>query len=642
MKLLIMSIRNIRRLIVCSALLLTGATIARAQSAEIVALRNNLPHAKDSLAYVDILNQLGMYYHLGNIDSCFWFAKQAREIATRLQYRKGEADALKNLGIVYSQKLNLEEAISCEYQALELYRALGDSGNVCHILNNLSIDYESAGNDSLETYYLHRAMDMGARLPNDSMFSLILTTYILEYESDPAKRDSVKWAYDKLRTITKRYPYSREWLYAKMFEAVRLLKQGGGRQGEALINEVALAAQQKGFLHLAIAAYFRIIDDFIPEGYPADSIAYSAKIFELSRKAGYYDLLMFPLGVLYRYYTGRGDAARAAYYGAAVLDLANRQYTVRVSRQEKINYIEYFVKEKEMQSLQLGNRIQQQALEKDSLLRTERHLLTWSLIMLLLLVAAFVIIYYRSYRASRDFERRQQEINADISEKNQLLKQNDDFKNKLISIIANDFKDPLNHIIKVSELLQSRSLSHEQMMETIGQVEISSRKTLVIFDNILRWIKSQLSGFVYAPAPCNIKEMFADALQVMQRNGIQEKRLQVTVDIPEGILVSADREMLQFVHRNLLHSAGALSAPGEQIAVLGRLKDGEVEVRVLSARLAVNAATLSNLFEYRQDRQDSELALLICKDFMDKMGGRIGVVATGEGFSFVYSLPSFS
>jgi signal transduction histidine kinase len=614
---------------------------AIAQSKEIAALRHDLSHARDSFAYVDMLNQLGMYYHLSNTDSCFWFAKKAREIARRLNYRKGEAGALKNLGIVYSQKLNLPQAIAYEQEALQLYRETGDSANACHIMNNLSIDYEESGNTAMEHYYLHQAMMLGSQLSNDSMFSLVLSNYILEYYADSSRQDSVGWAHQRLHAITARYPYSREWFYARMFDGVVMLKEGQGAAGEALINRVADTAMQKGFRHLAIAAYYRILDNFIPMGYKADSIAYVEKIFRLSQKAGYYDVMMNTLPALYRHYSALKDANKTALYGQAVSELARHQLALRKGRQE-INYMDYFLKEQELKSLQLGNRVQQQAIEQSNMERANRRLLILLLGGLLLLVAIIIIVYYRSYRSSRQYERRLAAMNYSISEKNKLLRANDDFKNKLISVVAHDFRNPLENIIRMAVLMQTHSLDRNEMLRIIDQVQAASGKTLDIFESILRWIKSQLSGFVYAPSPCYIRDMMQEALLSVQ-HAAQQKRITVRIDVPENVQVAAEREMLQFVHRSLLNSAVQFSMPGNQVTVSSAGEDGIVKVSVKAERTAPDEMRLP-LFVYRgRDHKhgDAELTLIICKDFMDKMGGHIGASPEGEGLVFEYGLPAF-
>ncbi|GAA0523668.1 sensor histidine kinase [Chitinophaga japonensis] len=637
--------RTITYLLLCCGAWL-GSNRANAQSVEIADLHRSLPYAKDSLEYVDMLNQLGMYHHLGNADSCFWFAVKAREIATRLQYKKGMAGALKNLGIFYSQKLNIQQAIAYEQEALELYRQAGDSANVCHILNNLSIDYEESGDTAREHDYLRQAMYAGSRLDNDSMFSLVLSNYILEYGSDSTRQDSVQWAYQKLQAITARYPYSREWLYAKMFEAIELVKDGRGRQGEQLIHDIADTAIQKGFLHLAIAAYFRIIDDFIPLGYNADSMVYTARIFRLAERAGYYDIMMSVLPSLYRHYAGRQDSRHTAYYGNAMLQLARHQLGLRKSSQE-INYMRYFLKEQEMRSLQLQNQVQRQAIEQSNLQQANRRLLIWGLSGLLLLLLVVAAVYYRFYRASWQYERRLAAMNITIAEKNRQLKANDDFKNKLISVVAHDFRNPLNNIIRMAALLQSRSLSREEMMRIIEQVETASGKTLAVFDSILRWIKSQLSGFVYAPAPCPVNAMMTDARQSVQQ-AAAEKQVSIAIEVPDDIQVAAEREMLQFAHRSLLHHAVTLAAQQGRVVITAQEAAGAVKVLVTVPQVIAGTAMSGHLFGYRgtayyqqHKPDDAELALIICRDFMDKMGGHISARREGEGMVFEYELPSF-
>lgn len=629
------------RLSLIYILLLFSSYRAIAQTKEIAALRFGLSQAKDSLVYVDMLNQLGLYYHLSNTDSCFWFAKKAREIATRLNYKNGKAGALRNLGIVYSQKLNLPQAIAYEHEALQLYREAGDSASVCHIMNNLSIDYEESGDTVMERHYLHQAMSLGNQLSNDSMFSLVLSNYILEYSMDSSRQDSVKWAHQRLHAITSRYPYSREWFYARIFDGVAMLKEGRGAAGEAHINKVADTAMQKGFRHLAIAAYYRILDDFIPMGYKADSIVYLEKIFLLSKQAGYYDMMMNTLPALYRHYSNTKDAGKTAFYGGAVSELARHQLELRKGRQQ-INYMEYFLKEQELKSLQLGNQVQQQAIEQSNMQRANRLLLIMLLGGLLFLVAVITIVYYRSYRSSRQYERRLAAMNYSISEKNRLLRANDDFKNKLISVVAHDFRNPLENIIRMAVLMQTRSLDRDEMLRIIDQVQAASGKTLDIFESILRWIKSQLSGFVYAPAPCYIRDMMQEALLSVQ-HAAQKKGVSVKIDVADNIQVAAEREMLQFVHRSLLNSAVQFSLPGASVTVSSIGEDEMVKVLVKAER-TIPDETLLPLFVYRgRDHKhgDAELTLIISKDFMDKMGGHISASQEGEGLVFEYGLPAF-
>jgi len=179
-----------------------------------------------------------------------------------------------------------------------------------------------------------------------------------------------------------------------------------------------------------------------------------------------------------------------------------------------------------------------------------------------------------------------------------------------------------------------------------SRLETKSQHTLHVFDSILRWIRSQLSGFVYTPVVCTPAEMIREALVILKEYST-ERRLDIQVDIPEDLQLLADNEMLQFVHRNLLHNAMKFSATGGSIHVTCHVHDGNATISFTDGGKGVDADMLPHLFEYRnRERRHGKanggagLALIICKDFMDKMGGSIqGLNNTEKGSTFSYTLP---
>ncbi len=138
--------------------------------------------------------------------------------------------------------------------------------------------------------------------------------------------------------------------------------------------------------------------------------------------------------------------------------------------------------------------------------------------------------------------------------------------------------------------------------------------------------------------------MIHEALEILKDN-CTEKRLTVTVDIPEEVVLLADREMLQFVYRNLLHNAIKFSPAGSELSISYSIAGDYVTVAVTDQGRGVDPEMLPHLFEYRNREKGSGkskggagLALIICKDFMDKMGGVIrGVNNAEKGSTFSYT-----
>lgn len=607
-------------------ILLLLSQVVCAQKKAVQRLHQRLVREKDSIVYTDVLNELSMKWHLGNADSCFLYAVKARDLANRLDYRKGIADALNNLAIAYALKANMKQAIEYDSKALLHYRQLDDNSNICQVLMNMSILHSLAGMDETGRLYLYQAMEVGQRLVYDSIYSLVLINYAMRFNHDSTRSDSVQWALQKAKRIAGHYPGSRDMYYIRAFEADNILLNGDGDKAVKIINSLAMQAQREELIYVAIDM-LRHIEDYYTKGYPLDVIPYKEKIYALGKIAGYTDLMLPQVVSIYRHYASVHNEAKMTEYGHELWTLTDRRVLMKDSRH--VNYLDYFLKEQELNEWQLSNKVQQEKLARAGAQRVVRLQLIAFLAGVLLLLGGFTWSRYRSYRSLRQQEELLANMNAEISDKNRQLQVQDDFKNKLISVVAHDFREPLQNIIQVSALFRNGDEDPVLRQQLIQDTELSSRRTLEIFDNILRWIKSQLSGFVYAPAPCDLQEMFSG----------------VDADIPSGLIVAGDQEMLQFVHRSLLQGAYVL---GKEVKVVAEKEADRVKVMVISTPAMLTEAQADRLFEYKDEvysvqGEGEELAMrfIICKDFMDKMGGQIWAAIDNGKLMLVYALPSF-
>lgn len=601
-----------------------------AQDKVIRELKQTLTATTDSTHYVNLLNHLGMRYHLSNADSCFLFAVKARDIASRIDYKKGVADALNNLSIFYALKANMKQAIEYDYKALLLYRQTGDSVNVCQVLMNNSVYHNYDDRKPEAKMFLDQAMEMGKRLPDDSLYGLVLINYALRYGSDTLRRDSVSWALHKAKEILQKYPGSRNHYYIAAFEADKLPLA----QAVKKINELADQALTEGLVIVAIDM-LEHMDAYNKHGDVKDIIAYKERIFNLAKEAGYTDLMLPTVSSLYRYYAAQKNRARTLVYGRVLYDLASRQQEIKNS--VHMNHLDYFLKEQALTEWQLSNKIQEEKIAKVNMKKKNRQALIGLLSGILLLLAGFTIIRYRSYRYLRQQELMLAGMNAMISEKNKQLQTHDDFKNKLISVIASDFREPLNNIIRVAAMFRNNA-DQEALQKEIDQVDQSSRNTLVVFDNILRWIRSQLSGFVYSPMACNLNLFFEEIVQSMEPS-LLSRQISVGIDISGEILLAGESEMLQFVNRSLLNVAVSFSPDKYTIAVTAMKEADRVKVTLIATAPGITGEMAARLFDIAED---IPLTLVICKDFMDKMGGHIWAEKQGQQLLLVYTLPSFN
>lgn len=606
-----------------------------------------LQQQRDSTAYVDVLSEIGMLYHLINRDSCLLYALKIQDISERIHYEKGIANSLNLLGICHALKGNFKLAVEYGFQALQHYRAVGDSANTSQVLNNLCVYYANYTTDKkAEAYgYLQQAMKVASQLKpsEDSFYSLILVNYISFFAADTMKQDSVKWAIAKSREILAKYPLSRFSFYMDITIADSLMKAGQGKEAELLVNKLATSALNKGLTYVAIEMYEKM-DLYRSMGYHSDAVYYWEKMYELGKEAGYNDLQLQTLANLYKYYSDKNNQVKMNYYSNEIMQLSSG--ILEVEKQSGINYIDFFLKEQDKNTLKLKTALQLQHIEKNNYKDESNRLLLIYIGILLGLMITWYIRQRYYYRSQKSANTRLAHLHEELYNKQLQLEVNDAFKNKLITIIANDFRTPLTHITKVAEVLRTRSMKQDDIMQVIDEITVSSGKTLLIFDSILRWIRSQLSGFVFVPQRCTPHLMLGVVLQDMEAM-IKERQLKILNRIPVALQVPADPEMLQYVHRHLLTAIIESAVARSTITIVSEQDAGQVHFNFIFTPMEHLESGIQHLFgaadvssEQEIQQSDKGLVLVICRDFMVKMKGNIRIAAKEGGrIAFVYTLP---
>ena len=141
---------NIKHLILLFNFTCFFVNVAYSQQAKIdVARKKITQNPKQNENWVDAINELAFYYHTVNADSTMLFANKALAIATKLNYKKGIADAYKHIAIAHYVRSEGDTAIKINQLALKLYEDLGEKKGQGAILNNIAFIYNGRFNRKL-------------------------------------------------------------------------------------------------------------------------------------------------------------------------------------------------------------------------------------------------------------------------------------------------------------------------------------------------------------------------------------------------------------------------------------------------------------------------------------------------------------
>lgn len=250
---------------------------------------------------------------------------------------------------------------------------------------------------------------------------------------------------------------------------------------------------------------------------------------------------------------------------------------------------------------------------------------------------------------SRDISKRKK-AELLLIEREAQLRELNSTKDKLFSIIAHDLRSPFNAILGFSEILNDKTneLNADEYEQYLGFINTSARRTLALLDNLLAWAKSQTGKNTFNPLKTDLNEIIHEVLDI-SKSVAKIKNISISYSQEGDIEVCADANMLKTILRNLISNAIKFTHPDGEIVLLAAKTDGHVEITVSDNGVGMSEDIRAKLFQIDKstttagtaNEKGSGLGLILCKEFVDKHGGKIWVQSeAGKGSSFIFTLPT--
>ena len=222
-------------------------------------------------------------------------------------------------------------------------------------------------------------------------------------------------------------------------------------------------------------------------------------------------------------------------------------------------------------------------------------------------------------------------------------------KDKFISILAHDLRNPFHTILGFSKLLITKfdRLSDEKKDSYLHSIQLTAEKTYELLNQLLDWAQSQAGNTAYNPERIALDSLLVENLDLLSESaknkGVSMKK---NPDVDDCIF--ADKNMVNTIIRNLLSNAIKFTPEHGTITASCYVKADSVFVEIADTGVGMDEKDLENIFEIDQtiskkgtsNESGSGLGLLLCKDFVDKCGGQISAKSElAKGSSFSVSFP---
>jgi len=236
-----------------------------------------------------------------------------------------------------------------------------------------------------------------------------------------------------------------------------------------------------------------------------------------------------------------------------------------------------------------------------------------------------------------------------LQETNRQLSVLNSTKDKFFSIIAHDLRNPFHAVIGFSELLlvDIDNYAMEKTKKYLGLIHSSSQKGNDLLENLLQWSRSETGKISYEPVSVNLFATAENTINLLEVMAFK-KNIQIIHEIDAAIMVLADENMLKTIFRNLISNAIKFTNEQGSITLKARVVHPNVEISVNDTGVGIKEENIKLLFNIEsnistkgtQYESGTGLGLILCKEFVEKHGGKIWVESTeGKGSEFIFTLP---
>ena len=249
-------------------------------------------------------------------------------------------------------------------------------------------------------------------------------------------------------------------------------------------------------------------------------------------------------------------------------------------------------------------------------------------------------------------EEKMKQILNDLTIANKELDQSIQFnadKDLFISILAHDLRNPFSVLIGYTELLLEniRKLRSTEIDSLVREINDSTHSTFSLLEDLLKWSRLRTGKFPFEPQKLNFTGICRDVIKVFQPNA-NSKNITINCSVMDEIDVVADINMLRAVIRNLVSNAIKFSDRNGLVTISARKTNTTILFSVSDNGTGIESETITRLFDISHFRSSpgtanekgSGLGLLLCKEFVEKHGGRIWVESEyGKGSTFYFNIP---
>jgi len=663
-------------------------------NAAIDSLEGKLKNHKKDQEYIDILLKLSDAYTFLDFQKSLQYAKDAAAEAEKLDHYLTKYKTHQKLSMSYSLAGDYTSALKYETLSLQMALANNDSASIGLSHSNIGNFYYELGEYDEAYYYLtyaYRILQTCSKSPTDSIYMNIalhnvgrVFKELGQYEValnhlklsekisiDLNDIDGVPYSLDEIGDVKlrmKQYDSALYYLNMALKECRKILsKDPLSTTNELLpktLTKIAQAYYYKNEFDKAFAYYdstYKIHDVignkfgiaevelgrgtvYLRQKKYEDAMHYIDKALTIAQEINARILEISCYKRLANLWEQKGDFKKSLEYFKQYKALDDSLFSNEMQQKMMRDQIRFETATKDDRIAAL-TRLEQSSkseIKKQEFIRN----------ILVVVVALTAILLFTVYRSGQ----RRKQINdlllqhqEEMEKRSEELEQLNRVKDKFFSIISHDLRSPINALAGLMDLMDKGAIEPHELPIAIKELRTRFNHTRALMNNLLDWTVLQMEKMNLQPSNIDLRKIVDDNFE--QLGSIQSKKISFVNEVPENSIGYADNNTINLVFRNLITNAMKFTDDGGEIKISAEAKGNEWVVSVKDNGIGMNKDIQSMLFDKinpyssrgTANEKGTGLGLLLCKEFVEKNGGRIWVESTeNKGSTFLFTLPKAS
>ncbi len=230
-----------------------------------------------------------------------------------------------------------------------------------------------------------------------------------------------------------------------------------------------------------------------------------------------------------------------------------------------------------------------------------------------------------------------------LTERISQLEARDLNKNKILSVLAHDLRNPITSISSLAELIESGDIESD-LKQSIHEMRDKLSAASDIISGMLEWASRSFTKPSTEPARVDLADVSARCIAALEYIA-RDKSITINNNITTPLTAIADTDQASIVLRNIVQNAIKFTPAGGTITIDGQALNRSVILTVADTGIGMTKKQMEDVFTNPVTSQGTNgekgfgMGLIMCKEYIESNNGALFIDSEpGQGTTITITL----